>query len=404
MDSKRHEKNSGTVSMKAAQRAAGEWQAELNTSGVASRGLMSWEQFREEFSDGYLSHYSATYVNNVEGSLNVIETLMSPDTLARITEKWITRLHSLATKRLVSTESERRVSKPTVRKYFQHLRTALKWASDQKYIKAVPGFPRETRQTHKGGKMMKGRPITGEKFERMLGAVEKTLIPGLTTEPTAQQRASVRAAAHSLKQLMRGLWLSGLRLGEALKLTWDQWDDGIRVRVDEDGDVCLMIDGGNQKNRQTIVYPVVDDFAVFLLQTPQDERQGFVFNPFRVRAGICRRVDTVSNWIVAIGDKAGVKVDDKDGKEKIASAHDLRRAFGTRWAKFVPPGILKKLMRHSSIETTMNFYVSITAKDTLAAVRRYLQKHGQVTELAVEVTKEVTNPMNEAEVRKHKKP
>ncbi len=58
---------------------------------------------------------------------------------------------------------------------------------------------------------------------------------------------------------MRGLWLFGLRIGEALSLTWDQWADGIRVQVDEDNDVCLLIDSEDQKNRQTQVYPVVDE-------------------------------------------------------------------------------------------------------------------------------------------------
>jgi len=32
---------------------------------------------------------------------------------------------------------------------------------------------------------------------------------------------------------------------------------------------------------------------------------------------------------------------------KYASAHDLRRSFGTRWAKRVMPVVLQKLMRHS---------------------------------------------------------
>ncbi len=33
-------------------------------------------------------------------------------------------------------------------------------------------------------------------------------------------------------------------------------------------------------------------------------------------------------------------------------------------------------MRHANIETLMNFYVNITAKGTLAEVRRHLQNHG----------------------------
>lgn len=359
VDGKRREKNSGTTSMKAAQRAAGEWQAELNASGTASPGLMRWEQFREDFSENYLAHYSQGYITNVEGSLNVIEELMNPDTLSRITEKWITRFHSLARKRVVANA--------TVRKYFQHLNTAMKWAKDQGYIKAVPAFPKQTRQTKKGGKLMKGRPITGEEFDRMIEAADND----------------------SLTYLLRGLWLSGLRLGEALNLTWDQWADGIRVNVDSDGDVCLMIDGDNQKSGQALVYPLVDDFAEFLKETPEDQREGFVFKPQRVRE-ISRRVDTVSSWIVDIGKAAGVKVDDKDGTEKFASAHDLRRAFGTRWAKIVPPGLLKELMRHANIETTMNFYVNITAKDTMAEVRRHLKKNGNQNS-----SKEVNEKVND---------
>jgi integrase len=308
---------------------------------------------------------------------------MSPDTLTRITEKWLARFHSLAKKRDVSAY--------TVRKYFQHLQTALKWAKEQGLIKSVPVFPKQTKQTQRGAKLMKGRPITGEEFERMLATVEKSLAAVPSTSPSAvakkqktapKKRQSrtwspvrVKAAAESLRHLLRGLWLSGLRLGEALSLTWDQWADGIRVNVDEDQDVCLMIDGGNQKNRQALTYPVVDDFAEFLLAVPENEREGFVFNAMAVSGAVSRRVDTVSTWIVDIGKAAKVKVDEKDGSEKFASAHDIRRAFGTRWAKIVPASLLQQLMRHSSIETTMSFYVNITAKDTMSEIRRHVQKN-----------------------------
>jgi integrase len=42
---------------------------------------------------------------------------------------------------------------------------------------------------------------------------------------------------------------------------------------------------------------------------------------------------------------------------RYATAHDLRRAFGTRWSKRVMPATLQKLMQHASIETTMRYYV-----------------------------------------------
>jgi hypothetical protein len=48
---------------------------------------------------------------------------------------------------------------------------------------------------------------------------------------------------------------------------------------------------------------------------------------------------------------------------KYASAHDLRRAFGTRWARRVVPAVLQRLMRHANIETTMEYYVGLEADE-----------------------------------------
>lgn len=49
---------------------------------------------------------------------------------------------------------------------------------------------------------------------------------------------------------------------------------------------------------------------------------------------------------------------------KTASAHDLRRAFGQRWAARVMPQILMQLMRHEDIATTMKFYAGREAEAT----------------------------------------
>jgi hypothetical protein len=54
--------------------------------------------------------------------------------------------------------------------------------------------------------------------------------------------------------------------------------------------------------------------------------------------------------------------------EKHASAHDLRRSFGERWAPRVMPQILMQLMRHESIETTLKFYVGRNAETTAEAL------------------------------------
>jgi integrase len=66
-----------------------------------------------------------------------------------------------------------------------------------------------------------------------------------------------------------------------------------------------------------------------------------------------------------IGKTAGVRllVDPKNPQRmKVASAHDLRRAFGGRWAARVMPAVLKELMRHKSIETTIRYHAGTNAK------------------------------------------
>jgi integrase len=57
-----------------------------------------------------------------------------------------------------------------------------------------------------------------------------------------------------------------------------------------------------------------------------------------------------------------VNTDTKTGKVKYASAHDLRRSFGSRWAPRVMPIVLQQLMRHESIETTQKHYVGRDAE------------------------------------------
>ena len=53
---------------------------------------------------------------------------------------------------------------------------------------------------------------------------------------------------------------------------------------------------------------------------------------------------------------------------KWASAHDLRRSFGEQCAVRVMPHVLKELMRHENIETTMWYYVARNAETTADAL------------------------------------
>lgn len=71
-----------------------------------------------------------------------------------------------------------------------------------------------------------------------------------------------------------------------------------------------------------------------------------------------------------IGTKATVRVD----THKTASVHDLRRAFGERWASRLMPPQLMELMRYESIETTLSYYVGRNAERTAAILCREHEK------------------------------
>jgi integrase len=74
--------------------------------------------------------------------------------------------------------------------------------------------------------------------------------------------------------------------------------------------------------------------------------------------------------VVEIGKKAGIRVSER----KTASAHDLQRSFGLRWADRVKPHVLQQLMRHASSQTTLTFYVQSDAADMAELVWSAFEK------------------------------
>ena len=207
------ERSSGTASKREATKRAGEWQAELRSGTAGKSSRIRWDAFREAYEDHVATTLAEKSSQLVFSSFNVIERTMRPDNIRRITTAWVTTFQ----KRLL----EQGRSPATVESHCRHLKAAMNWAKAQGWLPAVPEFPKLKRA--KSSKLMKGRPITGEEFERVIDAAGRTM--------KSRQ-------ADSFVFLLRGLWLSGLRLGEALNLTWDEWSDGIRV--DTSGEYVVL--------------------------------------------------------------------------------------------------------------------------------------------------------------------
>lgn len=146
-----------------------------------------------------------------------------------------------------------------------------------------------------------------------------------------------------------GLWLSGLRLGEALRLSWDSGVVQLELAVEFPS---IRWGEGGQKNQQQGRTVIAPDFARWLARVPAARRHGPVF-PFGSRRQPA--LHRASRTISAIGEASGII----HPGGKTPTAHDLRRSFGTRWAIRLPPAALCALMRHAHITTTMAYYVDL---------------------------------------------
>jgi integrase len=243
----------------------------------------------------------------------------------------------------------------TVARHLRHLTVILRWSHREGLLTVVPQFTMPNRV--KGAKIMRGRPITAEKFDRMIEATPKVVD---------------NAAADSWRFYLHGLWASGLRLSESLTLRWDDAPDVIVVDL-SGRKPMLRIPAESHEAHRDMLLPMTPELAELLESIPEGQRRGRVFK-LRASDGTPTAVERtgVSKTITAIGKTAGVVVDERQrsGKtiRKFASAHDLRRAFGQRWAAKVMPTVLRELMRHSSINTTKAYYVGTNAEATVDAI------------------------------------
>ncbi len=334
------QKSTGTTDKKEAERQLGELRSDLSKGRVEPTSNVSWSEFRRRYEDEVVPGLANKTRLKIATVCNMIEEILGPD-----------KLRDLTAARLSFFQSKLRPGRAdtTISGYMAHLRSALNWAVDIELLPRLPKIPKLKRA--KSSKIMKGRPITDEEFEQIVAAVES--IVG-------------EKAAASWRHYLEGLWWSGLRLAESLELFWD--DDSKLCVVFEGDDLMLRIPGELEKGNQDRLLPIAPEFVEFLLRTPEDQRTGRVFRPMATKVrGEHLTVDRVSRIISKIGRAANVIVD--QAKDKPATAHDLRRSFGQRWAALVMPQVLMELMRHESIDTTLKYYVGRNAQRTAKVLR-----------------------------------
>lgn len=341
-------KSTGEKVRREAERFAARLEKELN-EGRQADYRTTWPEFRDRYESEVAAFKSKGTQTKVQGTFNAVEKHIGPKYLRAVDTSAISKF-SAKLREIGNAEA-------SVASTLRTLKAALRWAARLKLIPEAPHITMPPKAAEKAG----GRAVTEEEFERMLSAVPKVLETEGRVAEVARRRRSrygvTPAAIESWRFLLRGLWWSGLRIREAYRL---HWTDDRELVIDLSGKRPMFrIRSQTDKGRKDRRFPLVKEFADIL----EGDRDGYVFNPLSIsgrRAGF----DWTVRIVAAIGEAAGIVVDRNEAGEPVyASAHDLRRSFGTRWAKRVMPPVLKLLMRHSSIVTTLNFYVDQNADE-----------------------------------------
>lgn len=313
-----------------AEREAGDLERKLEAGESAHPERVLWGTFRDRYEREVSANLAHATFRKCCTAFDILERIIAPKYAADVTSQAISRFLSEA-----QTKDRGAV---TVGIYGRLLRAAFNWGKQVGLIQHAPKFRLPGQQ--RGDSMAKARAICGEEHDRIKLAIAKTIRP---------------EHLPAWERFLDGLWWSGLRLGEALALSWDSAADVTAIIVPGKRPVVRFRAAG-QKARRDELWPCPPEFAAMLEAVPEDQRTGRIFQLHKPRLSPLHVCELISK----IGTDAGVLVNEETGKH--ATAHDYRRAFGTRWAKRVMPVTLKRLMRHADISTTLKYYVSLDAE------------------------------------------
>jgi integrase len=310
----------------------------------ADNELTGWAEFKLRYEKEHLSGAAKNTVAIWRTSAAAISEMCSPAAIGDINADMLSRFAV----RL----REKGLSEATIKTYRTHILAALDWAVTIEILAVVPRPPKLPR-VPKGTKS-RGRALTREEAERIALALPKVV-----------------GAEYAKRWAwnLEGLWRSGMRITETLSLFWDptygkHWIDDLDGKRPK-----IKIAAESEKGFKERTVPMTPDFVAMLRAVQAHKRTGAVFRWPVKDGGFSESEFTIGRRISQAGKAAQVIVNkNRDGSIKYASAHDFRRSFGSRWAPKVMPIVLKELMRHESIETTMAFYVGANADQTADAL------------------------------------
>jgi len=135
----------------------------------------------------------------------------------------------------------------------------VRYCRDHEWIERVPPLRKIDVD-----EVMKGRPISGEEFERM---VEVT--PSVVGND----------AADSWIFTLKVLWQSGFRIQDLMRFSWDDPNEIVPVWPRLKAQHPTIVIPSSQKNRKNEEIPMLPGFAELLKSVPKRKQKGWVVNP-----------------------------------------------------------------------------------------------------------------------------
>lgn len=313
---KRKSQSAGTNDPEAAETKRADKEYELNNGLHQEKSKLSWERFRELFEEEYLPGLRPRTQEKVGTVFDVFEQIIAPKSLKAITERTI----SAFVKGMRERKRGKKVglSPCTMKNYLIALKTAFRWAVKQKLMPTVPDFPKI--QVPK----KKPQAIPTESFERLLAKA-----------PDELWRAFLLCG-----------WWAGLRLSEVRELRWEPSDEWPWIDFAANRIALPAVFAKKAEDQGVPLHPVLRKTLEALPRT------GPIVFPFKSRRGGRLTRNGVTNFVLGLAKKAGVKL----------SMHKLRKGFGCRVAKNLGKGgaaMLHELMRHSTMQITMDYYANV---------------------------------------------
>jgi integrase len=171
--------------------------------------------------------------------------------------------------------------------------------------------------------VMRGRPIKGEEFDRMLVAVPKVVGEG---------------PAESWRFTLDVLWESGFRIADVMQFAWDDDEKKIHpVWPSRSGQHPTIVIPSKQKNRKVEEIPLLPGLQRVLDTVPAARRSGFVVDPLPIEYEMkCQRkwfMPTPEDLQILIADHSNLAIAKACGVSDVTVRNWLSRLVLRRKGK-----------------------------------------------------------------------